>query len=95
MQRLRQRAIERGRILVLHPMAGIWGGEDALYRGVQEQLEPALRLAPAFRWLQSIAEAGHWVQYEDAAAFDRALAQALFEADPAPLPDRSPGSAKR
>ena len=59
------------------PVHGIWGAEDALYRGVQEQLEPALRQAPRFAGLWSIADAGHWVQYEDPAAFDRALAQAL------------------
>ena len=30
------------------PVYGIWGAEDALYRGVQEQLEPALRAGAAF-----------------------------------------------
>jgi pimeloyl-ACP methyl ester carboxylesterase len=61
------------------PVHGIWGAEDALYRGVQEQLEPALRQAPQFRGLRLIADAGHWVQYEDAPAFDLALAQALAD----------------
>lgn len=59
------------------PVFGIWGAEDALYRGVQAQLEPALRQAPQFRELRFIAEAGHWVQYEDAPAFDLALAGML------------------
>jgi pimeloyl-ACP methyl ester carboxylesterase len=62
------------------PVSGIWGAEDALYRGVQDQLEPALRQAPRFGELRFIAGAGHWVQYEDAAAFDRALAEVLAAA---------------
>ena len=62
------------------PVFGIWGAEDALYRGVQAQLEPALRQAPQFRELRFIAEAGHWVQYEDAAAFDLALGGMLAAA---------------
>ena len=61
------------------PVYGIWGAEDALYRGVQARIEPVLRLAPDFRWLRSIPGAGHWVQFEDAAAFNGALAQALSE----------------
>jgi len=47
---------------------------------VQEQLEPALRQAPQFRELRFIADAGHWVQFEDAAAFDRVLAGMLAAA---------------
>jgi pimeloyl-ACP methyl ester carboxylesterase len=43
-------------------------------------VEHALRQAPAFRSLVFIAQAGHWVQYEDAAAFNAALASALSEA---------------
>ena len=61
------------------PVDGFWGAEYALYRGVQARIEPVLRLAPDFRWLRSIPGAGHWVQFEDAAAFNGALAQALSE----------------
>jgi pimeloyl-ACP methyl ester carboxylesterase len=62
------------------PVFGIWGAEDALYLGMQDRLAPILaRVAPAFRWLQSIPGAGHWVQFESAAQFDRLLAQALDE----------------
>jgi 2-hydroxy-6-oxonona-2,4-dienedioate hydrolase len=64
------------------PVFGIWGEEDALYRGVQEQLEPALRQAPRFGGLRFIAQAGHWVQYEDPAAFDQTLADVLAQAAP-------------
>ena len=56
---------------------GIWGSEDVLYRGVLDGVEPALAQAPEFRWLRSIPGAGHWVQYENALEFDRALAEAL------------------
>lgn len=59
------------------PVHGIWGEDDALYRGVQHRLEPALALAPGFRSLALIPHAGHWVQFERAEAFDLALAEAL------------------
>ncbi|MCX7275069.1 MAG: alpha/beta hydrolase [Burkholderiales bacterium] len=59
------------------PVHGVWGREDALYLGVQDQLAPALALAPGFQGLTLIAQAGHWVQYEDAQAYDQALAAAL------------------
>jgi pimeloyl-ACP methyl ester carboxylesterase len=81
--RMRMRRISRTDILrrtlprIRCPVYGIWGAEDALYRGVQDQLEPALRQAPAFQWLHLVPGAGHWVQYEEAAAFDAALARAL------------------
>lgn len=59
------------------PLYGIWGAEDVLYRGVQDRLAPTLAQAPGFQWLRSIPGAGHWVQFEFAAAFDRALGEAL------------------
>ena len=59
------------------PVYGIWGAQDALYLGVQDQLAPALKQAPGFQWIRSIPGAGHWVQFECAAGFDRALADAL------------------
>ena len=61
------------------PVHGIWGEQDALYRGVQHLLEPALALAPGFGSLALIPGAGHWVQFERAEAFDRALAAALAD----------------
>lgn len=59
------------------PVFGIWGEEDVLYRGLQGQLAPALAAAPDFRWLRLVPQAGHWVQFERAQIFDRALAEAL------------------
>ncbi len=61
------------------PVHGIWGEQDALYRGVQQQLEPALMQAPGYRSLALIPEAGHWVQFERAEAFDQALGAALAD----------------
>jgi 2-hydroxy-6-oxonona-2,4-dienedioate hydrolase len=55
------------------PLHGIWGHEDALYLGRQDTIEPALRHAPGFMSMTSIAGAGHWVQYEEADAFNAAL----------------------
>lgn len=81
--RLKTRRISRTDILlrtlprIACPVYGIWGAEDLLYRGVQDRLAPSLARAPGFRWLRSIPDAGHWVQYEDAPSFDRALADAL------------------
>jgi len=81
--RMRMRRISRTDILlrtlpgIRCPVLGIWGEEDVLYRGVQHRLAPALAAAPDFRGLAMIPGAGHWVQFEDAPAFDRALAAAL------------------
>ncbi len=59
------------------PVYGIWGEQDALYRGVQPELTPVLARAPQFKSLVLVPDAGHWVQFESAEAFDRALAAAL------------------
>lgn len=81
--RMRLRRLSRTDILlrtlreVRCPVWGIWGSEDVLYRGVREQIAPALSAAPDFRGLELVPGAGHWVQFEDASAFDRALAAAL------------------
>ena len=55
----------------------IYGSEDALFRGRMALLEPALRLAKNFRSLRLIEAAGHWVQFEQAEAFDKALLAVL------------------
>lgn len=83
--RMKLRRLSRTRIVletlpaVRCPVYGIWGAEDVLYRGVTAGLAPALAHAPGFRRLEMIAGAGHWVQYEDAAAYDAALAGVLAE----------------
>lgn len=59
------------------PLSGIWGAEDRLYLGRIDRIGEALRRAPGFRSLVLMPGAGHWVQFEDAAAFDRCLADAL------------------
>jgi pimeloyl-ACP methyl ester carboxylesterase len=48
-----------------------------MYRGVTQDIGPALHAHPAFRQLVLIAEAGHWVQFEQASAFDVVLASML------------------
>ena len=55
------------------PVWGIWGELDALYRDRIETIEPALGQAPGFQTLTLIPNAGHWVQYEAADAFNAAL----------------------
>ncbi len=81
--RMRLRRISRTDILrrtlpdVRCPVFGIWGEEDVLYRGLQDRLAPALAGALGFRWLRLIPQAGHWVQFERAHAYDRALDEAL------------------
>jgi 2-hydroxy-6-oxonona-2,4-dienedioate hydrolase len=82
--RMKRRRLSRTDILrrtlaeVRCPVYGIWGSEDALYRGVIERLAPALAdAARDFRGLTLIEGAGHWVQFECADKFDRALAEAL------------------
>lgn len=51
----------------------IYGSEDALYRGRMALLEPALRQAENFGSLRLIEASGHWVQFEQPDAFDKAL----------------------
>lgn len=86
--RMRMRRISRTDIVAQTlprigcPVHGIWGEHDALYTGVQEQIGPALASAPRFRGLTLIPGAGHWVQFEDSPAFDRALALALGDSAP-------------
>lgn len=55
------------------PVYGVWGREDALYKGRTEVIEAALRQAPHFKSLAFVEGAGHWVQYEDAAGFEEKL----------------------
>lgn len=59
------------------PVDAIYGQEDALYRGMQEQLKPLLARAPKFGELVMVPGAGHWVQYEAAEATDAALLRLL------------------
>jgi pimeloyl-ACP methyl ester carboxylesterase len=61
------------------PVFGIWGEQDVLYRGEQHLIAGALSVAPGFRTMTLVPEAGHWVQYERADAFNRALADALAD----------------
>nr|WP_239467267.1 alpha/beta fold hydrolase [Rhodoferax koreense] len=63
--------------VVTCPVFAIYGREDVLYLGKLEALEAALASAPGFRGLRFIDHAGHWVQFEQAAAFDAALREAL------------------
>jgi pimeloyl-ACP methyl ester carboxylesterase len=59
------------------PVSGLWGADDVLYRGRVETVRAALADAPHLHSLVFLPGAGHWVQYEQAAAFDAALAEAL------------------
>jgi pimeloyl-ACP methyl ester carboxylesterase len=81
--RLTRRRISRTDVLrrslarVHCPLYAVYGAEDVLFRGRLEALAEALSDAADFRGLSIVPQAGHWVQYEQAAAFDAALAQAL------------------
>lgn len=68
------------------PVFAIYGREDALYRQRQDILAQALQAAPQFQGLQWIEGAGHWVQFEQALAFDAVLLAVLNT----PLPDSLP-----
>ncbi len=59
------------------PVWAIYGKEDALYRGKLEGLRAALAQAADFRGLVLVEGAGHWLQFERAEAFDKALFTAL------------------
>lgn len=56
------------------PVDVMYGYEDALYQGRQTVLESTIRGAtPTLNSFQFIPDAGHWVQYERADAFNAAL----------------------
>jgi len=67
------RALER----LQCPLDVVYGRQDALYREHWPQVEAQLRALPRLRSLRFIEGAGHWVQYEEPAAFDAALLDAL------------------
>lgn len=71
--------LARALIKVPCPVHAIYGREDALYRQRQEALAPALQAAPDFRGMHWVEGAGHWVQFEQADAFDMLLLALLDE----------------
>lgn len=56
---------------------GIWGAEDVLFKSSQDELRAILKISPGFRELEFIAGGGHWIQYERAEQFNRALLRVL------------------
>ena len=59
------------------PVHGIWGAQDVLYASRLPLIGQVLGTAPGFRGLVLVPEAGHWVAFEAADAFNAALAAAL------------------
>ncbi len=59
------------------PWRAIYGTHDALYSESMDDLLRILRAKPGFTGMDTIADAGHWVQYEQAEAFNKALLSAL------------------
>lgn len=60
------------------PVSAIFGEHDALYRERLPELQEAMpRMAQRWGQWHTLAEAGHWVQYEAAEAFDAALLASL------------------
>ncbi|MEO7401501.1 MAG: alpha/beta fold hydrolase [Polaromonas sp.] len=70
-------ALARALAQVCCRVDAIYGTEDALYLGRLHLLEPALRQAGGFASLRLIDAAGHWVQFEQADAFNEALLTVL------------------
>jgi pimeloyl-ACP methyl ester carboxylesterase len=84
--RMRRRRIARTDVLAKAqdqwkiPVHGIWGENDALYRGNMDNIGAAL---PKLSSLTRVADAGHWVMFERPVAFHAALENAL--ANPLPV----------
>jgi len=71
-------ALAQALALVACPVHAIYGRHDALYLGRQARLEQALVTAtPHFHGLHWVADAGHWVQYEQPERFDALLLACL------------------
>ena len=59
------------------PLSGIWGEFDSTtYPHIQERIDLFRALQPDFR-MNIIPEAGHWVAYEAAEAFNNRLLEVL------------------
>lgn len=88
--RLRRRRLSRTDALqqalrrLSMPLSAIYGREDVLYLGRQDQLEAALRDLPTLDFLEFVPGAGHWVQFEAPEAFDEVLGRALNGGESAP-----------
>ena len=59
------------------PLWLLYGEEDVLYRGRWPDLKAALRQLPSMREAVFLPGAGHWVQFEEPAAFDAHLLRML------------------
>ena len=69
--------LARSLVNVTCPIDAIYGAEDALYKGNMPALETALRQVPQLKTLTFIKGAGHWIQFENAEAFNAALLDVL------------------
>ena len=69
--------LKQNLLRVACPVSAIYGREDALYVGHQDLLQASLQALPHFQQFAWIDQAGHWVQYERAEAFNTALLQLL------------------
>lgn len=78
--RMRRRRIAKSDVLAQAqarwtcPVHGIWGADDALYRGTLKQVPQILHTLASFT---VIPDAGHWVMYERTEAFHRAVTPLL------------------
>ena len=80
--RLRRRRIARSDVMLALQkdwrceVSGIWGEQDALYQG-KLHLIPDLLQGCDLKQFHVIQGAGHWVQFEDAEAFNQTLLKCL------------------
>lgn len=85
--RLKKRRLARTDIVVRTlpqvqcSVSGIWGDQDAVYKGRLQTIEPALRMAPRFQSLVLLPGTGHWAPYESATAFNDAVLRLLERHD--------------
>ncbi len=71
-------ALARALAQVTSPVHAIYGAHDALYKSWISHLDSAFAATGApYRGLQLIADAGHWVQYEQPQTFNAALLRVL------------------
>jgi pimeloyl-ACP methyl ester carboxylesterase len=66
------------------PLHAVYGEHDPFYKGQTQAFENVLQQAPGFRGMHAIAAAGHWVQFEQADAFNQRLL-ALLETPHGPV----------
>lgn len=69
--------LARALVDVRCPVHGIYGQQDRFFRGQEADIETMLRTCPGFGHFVGVPDAGHWVPFERAQAFNQVVLRLL------------------